>query len=198
MTKRPPPQIVNGTLEYWAALRAARGHATVFARNSAGDKRVVEKATVLEWAKAVGVVEGLTVTAITEGPANAFPDFNATLTGESISIELTELLHSPDILKTSAKGHVGFDDLQWTEGQFRERVNERINAKAAKLCERDRRCAVLIVHTDEPWLSPAAVSGWLKNEAFPPQQTVEAAYLLMTYVPGWAKHWPVFRLWGTG
>ena len=113
-----------------------------------------------------------------------------------ISVELTELLHSPSVLKAAAKNQLGFDQVQWSEHHFRQRIEERMSSKAAQLSRSDRRCDILILHTDEPWLSPSAVEQWLARKPLQSEPRFGAAYLLMTYVPGWSDHWPVFRLWG--
>lgn len=196
MTGRPPSNIERGSLAYWVQLMTARGHAPAFARNSQHDKRIVERSTVREWIEAVEKVELIRVRDLAEGPPNEFPDFRATVSGKDISIELTELLHSPSVLKSAAKGGLTFEDVQWTEAHFRTRLQERVYSKIAQLSKNNRRCDFLILHTDEPWLLPNDVKRWLAEEPFAPPKEIGAAYLLMTYVPGWADHWPIFRLWG--
>ena len=196
MTRRPAPELEEGSLAYWAELMTARGHAPVFARNSPRDKRIVERSTVREWIKAVEVAEKLKISELEDGPAEDFPDFYANLDGKSISIELTELLHSPHVLKAAAKRELRFDHIQWTPVHFRTRVQERVSSKAAQCSRAGRRCDVLILHTDEPWLSPHRTEQWLAENPFEPQEPIGAAYLLMTHVPDWAEHWPIFQLWG--
>jgi hypothetical protein len=154
----------------------------------------MERATVREWAKAVEAVEKCEVTEISPGPDNAFPDFTAKLGGNPISIELTELLHSPNVLRGASRGQIAFEKIQWTEGHFRQRVQDRLCAKSNNILKSGGFCDVLVLHTDEPWLSPCSVKQWLAGGAFPAQRAVGSAYLLMTYVPDWATHWPIFRL----
>ena len=197
MTKRSSPEFMHGSLEYWADLQSNRRHAPAFARNNAQDKIVVERATVFESARSLGAVGGSQLDSIVAGPDNAYPDFTARLDGKAIAIELTELLHSPGILRRAAKGRLNFEGLQWTEGRFRERVSERINSKGDKLSKRGRSADVLILHTDEPWLSPQMIEHWLDREAFSRRDEIEEAYLLTTYVPGYAEHWPMFSLYGS-
>ncbi len=197
MTKHSPPEFTPGSLEYWADLRSNRRHASAFARNNAQDKLVVERATVFEWARSFGAAGGGQPDSIIAGPDNKFPDFTAQLDGKTITIELTELLHFPEILKRAAKARLNFEDIQWTEAHFRERVNARLNAKCNMLSERGRSADILILHTDEPWLSPQMIEDWLSREAFCRRDEVDEAYLLTTYVPGYAEHWPIFRLYGS-
>lgn len=195
MTKPTSPEFMHGSLEYWAGLQSSRRHAPAFARNNAQDKIVVERATVFEWARSLGAVGGGRLDSIVAGPDNAFPDFTARLNGKAITIELTELLHSPGILSRAAKGDLNFESLQWTEALFRERVRERIDSKGDKLSKRGQSVDVLILHTDEPWLSPQMIEQWLDREAFSRRDEIEEAYLLTTYVPGYAEHWPIIRLY---
>ena len=196
MTKRPPAQITSGSIGYWAELMTARGHASIFARNSVEDKRVVERATVMEWVDAISVLEDVQVDAVAPGPDNAFPDFTARLNGEPVSIQLTELLHSKNILKLAAKRQPNFEGVQWTEHRFRERIRELLDAKAGKLSRSRRLCDVLIIHSDEPWLTPQKIEEWLAGGRFDKRPEIAAVYLLITYVPGWAEHWPLFRIYG--
>lgn len=197
MTKRPRSQLTHGSLEYWVELQSNRGHASAFARSNAQDKIVVERATVFEWARSLGALERGQVDSIVAGPDNEFPDFTARLDGKAIVIELTELLHSPGILKRAVKGNLDFDSLQWTEAHFRERVSERLNSKVDKLSQRRQSADVLILHTDEPWLAPQMIEQWLEREAFGRRDEIANAYLLTTYVPGYAEHWPMFSLYGS-
>jgi hypothetical protein len=196
VTKRPPSHLVEGSLAYWANLMTARGHAAVFARNNRRDKRIVERSVIQEWVEAVEAVEQLPVTGITEGPENEFPDFYVKIGGQRISIELTELLHSRAVLKSAAKQNLRSEDVQWTAGHFRMRVQECARSKSSKLASSHRGCDVLILHTDEPWLLPHNVERWLAEESIQPLEAIRTAYLIMTYVPGWSGHWPIFRLWG--
>lgn len=173
----------------------ARGHASSFARSNLGDKQIVERATVMEWVEAFGSTESLQVVSVASGSPNSFPDFTAHVDGAHISIELTELLHSKNTLKLASKRRLNFEEIQWTESYFRDRIQERLDAKCATLAHSGHQCDILIIHSDEPWLTPQKISEWLANGAFDRRKEIVEAYLLITYVPGWTEHWPVFRIY---
>lgn len=165
MKKKLPDEPVDW-LKYWTDQKAERGHAAMFSRRDANDKAVVERATVNEWARSLVMLEGRHVSEVAHGPSNAFPDFTGTLEGVPVSIELTELLYSKCVVGRAKRRELTYKQVQWSECHFRARVDERLNDKANKRAVRGGSIDFLVVHTDEPWLSPQEVEGWLAQKCF--------------------------------
>lgn len=198
MTRRPAPNFEVGSLEYWASLMSSRGHAAEFARSSSVDKAIVENSTISEFRRALAGVGTLRFEDVQRGPDNAFPDFYALRSGSWISVELTELLHSADTLALAAKRSLSFEDIQGSAEHLERRLSERVLAKALN-CRRHAISAdILVIHTAEPWLDPRAVESWLPGLTVEKPKEIRSAYLLMTYSPGYAEHWPLFRLFPDG
>lgn len=187
-------------------IQNRRGHASLFARETSEDKQIVELATAREWAESAGAKYGIVVSGIVSNSnSNVAPDCFAQLNGGQIGIELTELV-DPELLRCvaaerksdrvfSAYHGIGFQQAQWDQTRFCHALNEILAKKDKKYEGQSFRADVLIVHTDEPWLSPHDVERWLAQNTFEHRPSLKTVYFLMTYVPGYSLHWPVFQVY---
>jgi hypothetical protein len=159
-----------------------------------------------EWASAVKSEFGLHVTNVRSCQTDP-PDCCADIEGRSISIELAELTDGNRLKESVTAIEAGQDlphhqgqaflDTQWSRDRFFKELSHLIDKKAKKYESENLVFDVLLVHTDEPWLSPQKVRDWLAEKDVEPRNVFRSAYLLMTYVPGYAHHWPVFLLFGS-
>lgn len=193
----------NDELRRWVAEMNKRG---VFGAQNPQDRAVVEALTAEEWALAVKTEFGLNFTKISPCQTDP-PDCYAIFEGRSVSIELAQLVDGNRLKESVAAIDAGkepphyqgqaFFDTQWSKDRFFKELSNLIDKKALKYEKLKLVFDILIIHTDETWLSPEQVRNWLAETHIEPRSTFSSAYLLMTYVPGYADHWPVFRLFGS-
>ena len=197
-------ELLDG-IRYWARIMNERGHAPMFARKTPEDLAIVERSTAREWCRAVHSKYGLNVDNVTSNPdPKGVPDCFANLNGQEISIELTELVDGPlldQICDAQGRGqvisaHVGeaFLSSLWDEQRFNRALSDRFSAKSNKYLRNNEVVDALIIHTDEPWLSPQQVEEWIPHCELKPTNQIKSAYLLMTYAPGYSIDWPVFQI----
>lgn len=175
----------------------------IFGRRYQSDKVIIEVSTVEEWARAIASEFGVHVTKICICKDDP-PDCIATVSGKQISIELAELVDSNRVLecaKAVETGNqpphhqgTGFEKTQWSKERFFRELNSLIDKKNLKYEKNKLVFDVLLIHTDEPWLSPQQAKSWLSESKIEPKSSFRSVYLLMTYQPGYANHWPVFLL----
>jgi hypothetical protein len=178
----------------------------IFARQTPEEKVIVETSTVEEWATAVKAEFGLHITNISPCQTDP-PDCYANFEGRRISIELAELVDGNRLKESVAAIDAGkepphyqgqaFLNTQWSKDRFFDELSVLIDKKTVKYQRNKLVFDVLIIHTDETWLSPQQVRSWLAETDIGPRSTFQSAYLLMTYDPGYVDHWPVFRLFGS-
>jgi hypothetical protein len=182
-----------------------RGHAHVFARATREDKQIVERLTAQEWGESMSEQFGMTISGVASNDDDP-PDCVAVCSGRKISIELAELVDSMVLATIADARRAGlritaydqlFDLAQWSSKKFKKATDDLLDRKQHKYGPRGVSVDVLIIHTGEPWLSPADVAKWLPTLQFQPRPFAQACYLLMDYVPGFAVHWPVFRIYGS-
>jgi hypothetical protein len=186
-------------VQRWFAAANKRGHAGMFGRPTNAEKPLVERQTVQEWAQSLAA-QGDIIDSIRSSERDP-PDCLASLNGVPISIELAELLHG-NVLHRIAAARRGaatqpsWDELQWTRDLFKENLCRIIQTKHTKLsrAELDAAATVLLVYSDEPWLTAKQVEQWCGECAFEPPPTIGRADLLLTYDPGYGPNWPVFKL----
>jgi hypothetical protein len=195
---------LNG-LRRWVRIMNDRGHASMFARETPDDLAIVERLTAQEWCKAVRAKYGLNADGVESNQdPKGVPDCLAYIDGARVSLELTELVDGQlldQIRDAKANGQnlsayegEGFVRSQWDMSRFVQALTECIRKKDQKYQRNSNEVDVLIIHTDEPWLSPGKIDEYLLQSEFKPTKTIHSAYLLMTYVPGYSENWPVFRL----
>ena len=193
----------NDGLKPWSVAMNKRG---IFGRRTQQDKPIVDASTATDWATAVKSVFGLRVTNINSCETDP-PDCYANFEGRRISIELAELVDGNRLKESVAAIDAGkepphnqgqaFFDTQWSKDRFFKQLSALIDKKNTKY-ERDKLVFdVLIVHTDEPWLSARQVEYWLAETNIEPRGSFKNAYFLITYDPAYADHWPVFHLFGS-
>ena len=185
-----------GPLNRWVSVRVGRGHASVFARKSAEDKAIIERAIMQEWQGSMHAAFGVVFQAVERGPDNAFPDFFVRINEANLSVELTELLHSEGIVRRAYNAKLTVDETWWTNDHFKGRVIEAIKKKAVHADQRGQCIDVLLLHTDEPWLTSARLTEMCSALVLEPQSAIRSAYLLKTYCPD-VGYWPVYRLLGS-
>lgn len=188
-------------VEHWARLIDERGHAGVFARKTAAEKEIVEKGTASEWVIAVAAEFGLQVRHLRKPPTDP-PDLLGEVAGQSVSIELVELVDG-GLLRDLARarkatapelsGRERFDRTQWNEHRLLSELEKLLDQKQRRYAKREP-LDYLIIHSAEPWLQPTQVQKWLEGKAVKPRPAFSSAYLLLWYDPSYRPHWPVFRL----
>ncbi len=179
----------------------------MFGRRSQSDRVIVEVSTVEEWARAVASEFGTHVTGICICKDDP-PDCIATIDGRHISIELAELVDSNRIIDSVKAVEAGyepphyhgksFEKAQWSKDRFFTELNSLIDKKDLKYQKNKFVFDVLLIHTDETWLSPVQAKSWLAEDKIETRISFKSAFLLMTNEPGYANHWPVFQLFGEG
>lgn len=161
-----------------------------------------EVIAVQEFARALEAKYGICLTDVElrEPPA---PDCIASHRGQRIGIELTRLL-SPGVLakrRMAARGKchypysIEINETQWIEKTFRDRVNERLDAKAARYKHRVD-IDILLIATTERWLYPRDVNIWMNTLPFVPRPQIRAAFIMLQHNPSYACHRPIFKLYG--
>lgn len=176
----------------------------MFARTN-NDKALVETSTAREFAQSIAAECGIDLCDIQSNPADP-PDCIGRIGDRCIEIELAELVNA-DVLSAVAQARKQnrrvtshdelFLDAQWTPDLLKDRVDRLLDKKQAAYADlAGGPVDVLLIHTDEPWLSPNDVKSWLESLSFTPRPAFKSAFLLMTYHPGYSEHWPVFRLFG--
>lgn len=183
-------------LDRWVSERINRGHASVFARRNAEDKAIIERAIMQEWQGSMHAAFGVVFQAVERGPDNAFPDFFVRINEAKLSAELTELLHSEDIVRRAYNAKLTVEEPWWINDHFKARVIEAIEKKADNAYKRGQHIDVLLLHTDEPWLTSARLDEMCSALALELPSVVRSAYLLKTYCPD-IGYWPVYRLFGS-
>lgn len=189
-----------------AQMMSKRGHASMFARDNAQDKTIVELSTASDWCESMHAKYGLEISNLRSNQEDP-PDCYAAFSGKNISLELVELVDGKILsaiqkaakkgITISTNGGDAFTQAQWPKDRLTTALQDLIDRKVEKYRKNCQTIDVLIVHTDELWLMPHDVEKWLPEIQFEKQDTIHNAFLLMTYDPGYAEYWPVFHLFGS-
>lgn len=186
----------------WARRMTERRHASVFARKTPEDKRVVERATAGEWAESVAAEFGIQVDRLWQ-PDTDPPDIIVEIGGQELSLELVELVDERRLRDGGSSKRTGrpqlspqqrFEAVQWDEQRFRTDLDGLLDRKQSKY-RPGEAFDILVVHSDEPWLRARDVRHWLSGGPFAERSCFRSAYLLLTYDPNQGPHWPVFSLY---
>ena len=179
----------------------SNGYGGVFNHgNKADDKVIVELSAAREWCKSIAAEFGVTVDEPEHNP-NDPPDCYVSVNGQNLGVELRELVER-EHKKRAAKGETPyagqfFLDTQWSKERLVSKLNETIQEKGEKYKRKSKRIDVLLIHTDEPWLSSSQACEWLSGTQIEPHPNIARASLLFSYVPGrGVEHWPVLWLYG--
>lgn len=188
--KSPLEEIVN--------VLNRRGHAQMFARGGPITKGMVETGVAQEWATSMQGEFGVAISEIRQSLSDP-PDCYVTISSETVSVEITELVNG-EILKQISQGkRVSslFQQQQWNLGSFSDAINKRLDEKSENYRRNKASVDVIVIHTDEDYLSPFDISRWLAELKFTPRENIQNAYLLRTYIPNFRDWWPIFKLYGT-
>lgn len=190
----------------WMAVMNARGNASAYAVATVEQKQVVERSVATDWAIFMSATSSTFVTNIvSNAQPNQAPDILADINGIPSTIEVTELVDGNilDKIKKSTStgtgynvhhGH-GFLENQWTEARFIDFLNNSIDNKEKKYAGRNVTFDVLLIHTDEMWLSPHQVEEWLSSTPILRRPHLKNCFLVMHRLP--MKDLPkVFKLYG--
>jgi hypothetical protein len=112
--------------------------------------------------------------------------------GRRVAIEVTELVDG--IAVAAAQHGDAWAWADWSCQKFLTMLQERLDSKDGKLLQDGPYDQFwVIIHTDEPILSPSNVKQWLAGHKFKPPQQLIRAYLLLSYDPQCGQY-PLFRL----
>jgi len=182
----------------WARIMIENENAPTTARKNAGDKAIVERGLVRDWAESMAGEFGRYVTDLKA--AEEPPDFRGSCDGQPISIELVQLVDERDLAPKKArikgKAEPPFDQRLWTPERFRTRINATLDAKQAKYEAKPAAFDVLVIHHEHGWLNAELARGWLAEGSIQPRPHLRNAHLLLSYEPGGPEHRPLCRLYG--
>src|SRR5690606_3932038 len=166
-----------------AARAKARGYADFF--GWAIDRDLEELGIVLALAESLEADGMLFFSELrARGRGNDPPDCEAAaLTGESIAIEVTELV-DPAAIRAYRAG-ARYDWADWDKAKFITAVSQALMTKDARFPRLKggpyHAGYVVLIHTDEPLLNLDRVRGFLVEQAFPKPDYISRAFLLMSY-----------------
>ena len=168
------------------------GHAPVFVHPTKASEAIVEKQTAEEFGLALNSEVGVQIDEIKNctNPNNDFPDCEGLRHGNSVSIELTELVRG----HLRGKPNVRWKDKQWNIDKFRDQMSCLIQKKIAKSRFHNVVLDYLVIHSNEEWISPVQAEEWLSGLSFYAERRIHEAFFLQFYVPGWRDHWPIHKI----
>jgi hypothetical protein len=191
----------NDDLNHWVeVMNMANGYGAAFNYKGPQDKAIVEIGSCREWCNSVSTEFGVTVGDPEHNP-NDPPDCYVSVEGKRLGVELVQLVE-PEHKRRATNGETPyagqlFIDMQWSKERLESRLNEVLTEKAKKY-EKNGQCVdVLLIHTDETWLTSIQVSTFLAGVEFMRYPNIGSVFLMLNYEPGrHARHWPVFWLYG--
>jgi hypothetical protein len=181
-------------------MNKSNGYSGIFNYNNIVDKRLVEKSTIEEWCRSIKAELGIEVGVpqpIDEDP----PDFNVSINGQLFSVELVQLVDE-NHKKRAVKGESQFagklfNDTQWSVERLLSKLNAIIHKKGDKYSRDGLSVDVLLMHTDEPWLTSEQARTWLNNATINTHPSIHRVFLMFTYEPGRdVEHWPILKIYG--
>jgi hypothetical protein len=187
---------LDDELKRWVKI-FNKGYAGVFNYETAEDKAIVELNTAREWCRSVAAEFGVTAAEPEHNPQDP-PDCYVWIKEQRLSVELVQLVeakHKARATKneTPYAGQL-FLDMQWSRERFAHKLRECVQKKGHKYAQTGLRIDVLIVHTDETWLTSTQARDWLGEIEINPHANVASAFLLFFHEP----RQQVFRLYGEG
>ena len=184
----------------WMTLmNKGHGYAGVFNAGNA-EKPFVEASTFFEWSRSAKALLGFEVESFRRSPADP-PDFFATIAGQQYAIELRQFVdhaHKKRALRgeTPYAGQL-FLDTQWDEQRLYASLNEAIDEKAEKYLQANVCVDLLLLHTDEPWLSHEMAMRFLEGKDFSSRENIGSVHLLFSYEAGRGTDlWPLLPIYG--
>jgi len=183
-----------------------RGHATYWNADNA-TQDCMEFDSVSKWATEMNRRGwDIEIPSIRKNP-EVYPDCLATVSGETIGVEVTELVDS-ETIRANAKScrsttlilnGLEFPNLLvpiWHVCDFREKLEEIIQRKDARVRDSSLAKQLLLIVTDEPWLDEATVAEYLDALTLKRPRHFDEVYIMLSYVPDSTGngHHPVFRI----
>lgn len=157
------------------------------------DREIRDRGLGTDFATALGEQFGIELPRIQVTPKGEDPpDLRAGNTG----IELTELVDGDLIAAAVQEKEAGLHPTQyrsWTRPQFHDRLRELIERKDGAEPDRSWPDYWLVIHTDEPGLTPEIVESLLEGWRARPCRLLTRAFLLMSYFPSHEGR-PLFEL----
>jgi hypothetical protein len=191
----------SGEFRRWlSVMNKTNGYAGIFNYQTATDKTIVELSTVREWCDTIAAEFGAAVGSIKHNP-NDPPDCFVTVNGKDQGVELVQLVEA-EHKQRAAKGETPyagqlFEDMQWSKERLVNKVTEIVQSKGEKYERKGVKIDILLIHTDETWLSSSQAREWLSDNEIEPHPSVDSSFLLFSYEPGRsAQHWPGFWIYG--
>jgi hypothetical protein len=112
--------------------------------------------------------------------------------GRAMAIEVTELVDGSAIAAARRTGRVDF--ATWGPAQIRAQIDHLLTAKDSKVLKGGPYDEyVVLIHTDEPAVTPEQIAVALDGHELPAMKQVHRAYLLLSYDPH-RRRYPYFRL----
>lgn len=194
------PDDMNELNRWVEIMNKTNGYGGAFNRRTPADKAIVEVDTTREWCESIAAEFGITVGEPVHNPDDP-PDCYVAVDGQSLAVELRELVEE-EHKQRAAQGETPyagrfFLDTQWSKERLASKLNEIIQNKGNKCRSQGKIMDVLIIHSDEPWLTSRQAHQWLSSINVEPHPSISNAFLLFTYEPGRdVEHWPVLWLYG--
>lgn len=188
-------------LSRWTRIgNKAHGYAGIFNSETSDDKRIVERCTLEEWRKSIAIEYGIEIGEPEYNP-NDPPDFFVRMGDQRLGIELVQLIEQKhkeraSVNETPFEGQL-FEDMQWSESRFISKLNQLVTKKGIKYAKTGIQIDVLLIHTDETWLTSIQAQEWLKHAKISLHPNISNVSLLFFYEPGrGVKHWAVLPVYG--
>lgn len=172
-------------LARWAEImNKSNGYGGVFNYWTRDDKAVVELSTAREWCRSIAAEYGWTV-GEPEHNVKDPPDCHISIEGRRLSVEprqLVEREHKQRAVRgeTPYAGQL-FMDAQWSKERLLAKLIEAIQEKGRKYESADKTIDVLLIHTEEPWLTSTQAREWLSDVKIEPHPRLASAFLLFNY-----------------
>ena len=183
-----------------------RGHATFWHADNA-TRAAMEVDAVRNWASEMNRQgQRIDIRSIRKN-SEAYPDCLADMSGETIGVEVTELVDSEaireyrELRKTAGPGsdRLGFPGPPvpiWDLDSFHSKLDEIALKKDARVRDSTLAKQFLLIHTDEPWLDEETVSGYLEAFKLKRPRHFDRIYLMLSSVPKGSgnRRYPVFEV----
>jgi hypothetical protein len=183
-------------LERWIELHESRGIAGIGARETAEEKLIVERSVVHEFADTARKLLSVEISDIRhEEPP--LPDFSTSVLGQTLRVELTELIDSKLVKKakhikktpddplnnTSVTGGLWFET---SRDWFSDLLLRNIEKKERIYQCRETKIDVLLVWNEALQVGIEDTERWLREFEFPELASVSSVYLQSWNHPSYA------------
>lgn len=191
-------EIVAGVAEWGRAFNRI-GHASYFDEKR-GSRELVELEIAKQFAKSLRHVWEISLFQIENRPTPE-PDCRAEGPSGPLTIEIKRLSDQTlrERIARAKKGgkplsdHEIFERSQWPIERLDTFVNKLIDENVDNPYPAD--VDILLLCTDEPWLTPTAILQLVTERRIHPRQRFRSAFLMMSHVPG-LEYYPLFQLYG--